>query len=279
MNYTTYLPGPALAPYIDSYWTLEGPSDCDAPWDRILPDGSVEFVFNLGDHFQRTHPDNTIEIQPAALLVGQMCHFAMIRPTGSVRLFGVRFHPHGAYPFLHIPLHEFTDRIVSLNTVLNTLGTELSEMIAGALSIQESICSVEKVLCKRLKQKCATDPAVMRATRMMVRSKGALRMSEYARGSGLSERQLERKFQTQVGLSPKRFSRILRMQELFKVLERDRRLSWSYIASECGYFDQAHFIHEFRDFAGQTPELFFDEKRILSRFFTRARRPSDSYNT
>ncbi len=95
----------------------------------------------------------------------------------------------------------------------------------------------------------------------------------------MNERQLERKFQALVGVSPKFLCRILRLQKVFKTVELNPAVNWSFIASECGYYDQAHFIHDFKDFSGQNPSAYFSEDREMSEYFTRKNRLSDFYNT
>src|SRR5215468_1301133 len=102
----------SLAPYVRCFWSLEHerPEDA-AEREPILPDGCVEIVFNLGDRFKRFHGDGTIELQPRSIVAGQMRGSVLIGPTGSVRLFGIRFRPAGARAFFRFPLFEITDRI------------------------------------------------------------------------------------------------------------------------------------------------------------------------
>lgn len=76
---------------------------------------------------------------------------------------------------------------------------------------------------------------------------------------------------------PQVFCRILRLQKVFTA--RHRPLPWSFIAAECGYFDQARFIHDFKALSGQTPAMYFSEAHEMSEYFTRKNRLSDFYNT
>jgi hypothetical protein len=76
-----------------------------------LPDGCIELIFNLAEKFRRHHSGGEIEIQPETLIAGQMRRYAMIEPAGRVKLFGVRFHPHGAHPFFQFALSELTDQL------------------------------------------------------------------------------------------------------------------------------------------------------------------------
>ncbi len=99
MRYRAIPPSPYLAKYIECFWTLESDDKLStASPERILPDGCVELIFNLADPFKRYHANGTTEIQPKTLITGQMRRYAMIEPTGRVKLLGVRFQPSGAYP-------------------------------------------------------------------------------------------------------------------------------------------------------------------------------------
>jgi transcriptional regulator GlxA family with amidase domain len=113
----------------------------------------------------------------------------------------------------------------------------------------------------------------------MLQKDGMIPIERLQKMAGISERQLERQFQTQVGLTPKFFSRLLRFQKVFKAVMQNRNLGWSFIASECGYYDQAHFIHDFKSFSGQNPSAYFNEDHRMAEYFTRKNRMSDFYNT
>src|SRR5438128_6487525 len=104
MQYLECAPGPRLSKYIRCFWQLEDDASISNSAEPVLPDGSIEIVFNLADSFRRYHSDNTIETQPKTILVGQMRGPATIQPTGRVSLFGIRFRPYGAFPFLRMSL-------------------------------------------------------------------------------------------------------------------------------------------------------------------------------
>lgn len=244
-----------------------------------MPDGCVELIFNLADPFKRYHPNHQVEIQPLALVAGQMRHYAMIAPTGRVKLLGIRFHPGGALPFFRFPLHELTDQIIGLDAVWHKLGSELAARIRAACSTRERIAIIESALTARLAQRHQTDALVNAVVGWIVQRNGLVSIEHLQKNLGISSRQLERKFKTFVGLSPKFLCRILRFQKVFKAVEQPHAANWSHIALECGYYDQAHFIHDFKAFTGQNPSAYFDADHPMSEYFTRKNRLSDFYNT
>ncbi|MCI0691174.1 helix-turn-helix domain-containing protein [candidate division KSB1 bacterium] len=280
MRYRAIPPSPYLAKYIECFWTLEsgGKSSATSP-ERILPDGCVELIFNLADSFKRYHSNRVVEIQPQTLVAGQMRRYAMIEPAGRVKLFGVRFHPGGAYPFFQFPLSELTDQIIGFDSVWIRAGKELADRIHSARSVRERIGIIETTLLTRLEQRRNADRLMDAVVRMIVAREGLVSIERLRRNFGVSERQLERKFQTTVGITPKFLCRTLRFQKVFKAVERNQTVNWSFIASECGYYDQAHFIHDFREFSGQNPTAYFSQDHKMSEYFTRKKRLSDFYNT
>jgi len=280
LHYRVIPPNHRLASYVECFWTLEsqGQSAGAAP-ERIMPDGCVELIFNLADPFKRYHANDQIEIQPQTLLAGQMQRYAMIEPAGRVKLFGIRFHPGGAYPFLQFPLNELAEQIVNFENISSRPGRELAEKIQAARSLRERLKIIEATFLARLDSRYETENAVNAVINLLVRRDGLMTIERLQKMTGISERQLERKFQTQVGLTPKFFCRILRFQKVFKAVTQQQRVNWSYIASECGYYDQAHFIHDFKKFSGQNPSAYFNEDHRMAEYFTRKNRMSDFYNT
>jgi AraC-like DNA-binding protein len=247
--------------------------------ERILPDGCVELIFNLAEAFKRHHSNRELEIQPQTLVAGQMRRYAMIAPTGRVKLFGVRFHPGGAYPFFQFPLSELTDQIIGFDGVWNRAGKELADRIQSARSVRERIGIIETTLLARLEQCHSADRLVDAVVKTIIAREGLVSVDRLRRNLGVSERQLERKFQKMVGITPKFLCRTLRFQKIFKAVAGNQAVNWGFIASECGYYDQAHFIRDFKEFSGQNPSAYFSEDHELSEYFTRHHRMSDFYNT
>lgn len=103
-------------------------------------------------------------------------------------------------------------------------------------------------------------------------------VEQLAQDAGMSARQLERRFLNEVGLGPKLLSRIMRFQQVFRAVESCEG-AWAPVAVECGYYDQAHLIRDFNQFAHQTPAVLFSQPSSLTESFTRKDRKSDFYNT
>jgi AraC-like DNA-binding protein len=275
MQYEEFRPAEPLARHIKCFWILEKAFTHSSSQERILPDGCTEIVFHQGDAFDQYNQDGTTERQPLAMLVGQMRRPLVIQPTGRVRVLGVRFWPGGAYPFLQIPQSEIAGQLIALDTVLGSTARELHSRIADAPTAAESVRQVEAILLARLNRFRLNDEAALKAIALILRAGGCLSIDTLAREMGINSRKLDRTFNTRVGLPPKTLCRIVRFQKVFQMIERQKSSpDWVQIALDCGYYDQSHFIKEFKAFAGKEPTAYLSEQNTMSDHFT-ASQPND----
>lgn len=277
MRYREFLPNLILQNVVECFWALEGdPPPPDTRPEPILPDGCVEVVLNCASPFLQ-HDDSSQSLQPRNFIVGQMTRPILISPTGPVHLIGIRFHPGGTAPFFRLPMHELTNQVIEFNAVAGKLGTKLVSNTAALNGIAQKVSALERLLTKHL-LKSRDDFHTQRIANWIVRRSGMASVDEIARASGLSSRQLERRFLRDVGIGPKLLSRILRFQQVFRAVESNQP-SWSELALDCGYYDQAHLIRDFRQFTRQTPSVLFAEVSSVTESFTRKNRASGFSNT
>lgn len=276
MHYREYRPAPDLGRIVKCFWTLEGRAEAREP-QPIPPDGCAEIVLNLGDRFERRHPAGTREIQPRRIVVGQMQTPVIARPLGAVDLFGIRFWPAGARPLLRVPAGELRQRILPFDDVSASLNRDLGDPVAAARTAPQRLRAAEHAIRRLLGSTLAPDPVAEYAARAIMRTHGMLSISALQSRLGVSSRQLERKFDSSVGLRPKLLCRILRFRRVFHAIECEQ--DWASVALACGFHDQAHLIRDFREFAGETPARFFCAGRDLTMHFSPKDPMSNSSNT
>ena len=276
-----------LARAVHSIWRLRD----DAPRnesDAILPDGHVEIVLNLAEPFERTEYDGRTHRQARALFVGQQTSSAHIRPTGHVNLFGIRFHLAGAATLLGFPQSEARDQIIALDVVAPRIAQLLrdeTELLACEPAsdnddmerrVAERViagleCAVERNESNRMRarmhERSRGREIAMRASAHLAACAGRTGIDALAVALGASRRRVERAFDEHVGISPKLLARIVRFQHACRLAHVRCAASWTDIALQSGYFDQAHFIRDFREFAGIPPSAFAAETRPLSEVF------------
>jgi AraC-like DNA-binding protein len=264
-----YLEFPAdksLAPWVKCFWILEDSPVPDGPVDAVVPDGCPEIIVHFGDRFTEDASGRKI-VQSDVIVTGQMTRPLMLRPTGRVGMVAARFRADGLFPILGVPMHELVDRRIPLESICNDASI-LQARIADASSDRERVNHLATFLESKLTERRALDQVVQHNVQAIITSGGQISPDELAIRAGLTTRQLERRFQVSVGVSPKFLCRIVRFRAVFDGLQTST--PWSNIALDCGFFDQSHLIRDFKQFAGQSPKAFLAAQSEFGRCFTQS---------
>jgi AraC-like DNA-binding protein len=254
----------ALAPFVKCIWSVESDGPIyDAPRERILPDSCVELVVHFHDPFRSHFANGASDLQSRSFVAGQMKNFLEIEPAGRMGLIAVRFHARGAYLFFPTPLSAVTAALVELEEVWGKRASDSTERIALASGMGARVRIVEEMLLASLRQKDRFDRAVDRCLHLIDTAGGQVRIAELASEIGVGNRQLTRRFEHAVGVSPKEFARVSRFLNGVRRLRASPPRTLTETALECGYFDQAHFNHDFRESAGMTPGEFLTSPNVV----------------
>jgi AraC-like DNA-binding protein len=268
MHYREYSPTAQLARSIACIWTLEGDA-CErgeAP-QPILPDGRAEFVMHLGDAFARVD-QGAMRRQPWAIFAGQLDRPLTLQAAGRIAVLGVRFRPEGAARFTRVPQHEFVGRTVDVAVASSALAHVARRIRESTASLPDAARLVERLLAP-VERHDAGDCRVTSAVDAIIRSGGRVAIEGAAAEIGVSRRQLERLFLRDVGLPPKQLARIARFQRAIRILGHEAGPARGIrTAHASGYADQAHFIRDFREFAGCAPTEHLVARAELTGFFT-----------
>lgn len=258
MKYFEVKPHSILANFVKCFWYLEK-DYCvsNSPIETVLPDGCVDFIFHAGDVRLQLITGEQIIHQPLSFMIGQQKYPLAFTSTGKTIILGIRFYAYGAYPYLRLPLREVANRTTDLETLFGRRVLELAER-ASRLSPLTAFRELESFLISRLPAEQDHVLEIKSATRLLFQQKGATDIAELAHYSNLSIRTLERKFEEMVGFSPKTFARIVRFDYIKDELMLNPGLSLTNLAYRYGYFDQAHFIQDFKQFTGKTPSAFLE---------------------
>ncbi len=233
-------PPPPLDAFVDVIWTCEREPERWAQ-ERLLPDGSVELVIDL------------LASPSTDVVAGPHSHFFLLDTTQRQRLVGVHFKPGGAYPFLGPPLLELRNTEAPLDALWGPVARELREQIGEARTDDERCSIVSRVLLERGRERMSHHRAVEYALREFTHVPHACTIGDVSAATGLSQRRFIQLFAAEVGLTPKVFCRIRRFQRAIRAAHHSGFVNWSELAVDCGYFDQAHLIHDFQAFSGLTP--------------------------
>lgn len=269
MNYQTFEVSGDLNALIKCYWTLEVPAQEHPEKQRIIPDGCMELIFILGDDIKRYTSEDTCIIQPRAIVVGQITEPFTIQPVGYVHCFATRFYPYGLANFIKTPLKNLENKETPIAEFFGQSSAhELEQKIIHASDTQERIEIIETFLFNKLHEKATIDTIVKSTVDALLATSGSSPIKTILKEDLSKRRQLERKFLKQIGLSPKQLGKVVRLQTALNLLLKQKTESFTEIAYESAYYDQNHFIKDFKEFTGTTPKEFLnDEQMTLSSLF------------
>lgn len=270
MNYQVYTPSPELQEFVKCFWTLEDGPVQDPVRQRVLPDGCMEMIFHYGDLYKQYFEDGSFIVQPRSFVFGQITKYIEIAPTGVSGIISARFLPEGVLPFLPRPVAELENKAVSLIDLFGETGALLEQKVITAAGNPERIKIIEAFLLSRLTDPATIDSITRHCVNVIMESRGQVGVVELAGKLKINRRNMERKFMTIIGMSPKQLSRVVRLQATLKMLEQRQFTSLTSLAYENGYYDQAHFIKDFKEFTGMSPKLFFADNLKLSALFIAA---------
>lgn len=266
-NPKTYEPNLELAEFVLRYWTLDGEKENIPLKNTIVPDGTMKLIFHYGDTYKHHAQNGEITILPKCFLIGQLTKPFVIEPVGVTGSFVVQFKPNGFLPFTSIPIKEMENTAVPLDKLFGAEGTKIGNQILNANSTPERIQIIEAFLIQALADKRTIDNIVKSTVETIFNANGQFSVNVFSKSHNINRRQLARKFSVAIGLSPKQLAKTIRIQSTLKVLLNEEISSLTNLAYENEYFDQAHFIKEFKEFTGLTPKEFFGDDLKMSLIF------------
>jgi AraC-like DNA-binding protein len=257
MKYFTILPSADLARYVRFFWVLEhNLADSEPYFHRTMADGCAEMVFHFKGRFDEILKTEESELSFRSGIHGQSQSFRRFHIREDFGILGVYLYPFAVPALFGIPATELSNQMPDLTTFLGNAGTELEERVMLAADNVERIKVISEFLRKCIRSHEVHEPAVFSVISSVIRSNGLAKIPDLAAQSFLSTRQFERKFLAFSGFSPKLFSRIIRFHSALNEYG-NREKSLTEIAYECGYYDQSHFIHDFKAFSGEHPKTYF----------------------
>ncbi len=270
MDYQVYTSCGELKHFVKCFWTLEDEAAPQPIKQRVVPDGCMEMIFHYGDLYRQYFDDGSSLLQPRSFVFGQINKFIEIAPTGVSGIISARFFPDGLTPFLNRPVAELENKATSLIDLFGEKGKLLEESVVNATTNEIRIKLIEQFLLDCLAAPAVVDAITKACVEVIVHSQGQLDMTELAGKMNINRRNMERRFTSVIGMSPKQLARVVRLQATMKMLEQKNFTSLTSLAYENGYYDQAHFIKDFKDFTGMSPKSFYGDNLKFAALFAAA---------
>lgn len=237
--------------------------DCDNNADRqhirVLPDTCVELFINYTSTPIAIISNKTYRHSIITYRTSRPIDVQMRKGSGCL---AICFYPGMAYRFFHLPMHELTDTTALLADVWKGIATQIEDELANAPTNNERAAIAQQYLLQQLARSKA-DKQVGYCLRQANHAVDALSVQQLANDTGISQRHLSRRFQQYIGLSPKEFLRVSRFVRSLQHLKKFPALSLTDIAYESGYYDQAHFIRDYKIYAGYTPREVATSQHIM----------------
>lgn len=259
------LPSPYLSNIVKHFLILESDEDGIAD-HRLFPDGNPGMVFHYGDPFCQYAAGTMLPFtHPRSFIYGQVSKFQHIVSAGKTGMLIVVLQPDGLHALLGIPAYELMDAIVSLQ---NIWGRAAKELEAKVLNISDNLLRIQLIedfLLKKRNKCNPHDTTVKNSLHLIYQHHGQLQVNELTKHLQISERQLERTFRENIGITPKHFSNIIKLHYFLKTLQRKSSAeNLTQLVYECGYYDQAHLIRAFKKNVGLTPRQYLFKTHLLA---------------
>jgi AraC-like DNA-binding protein len=263
MKFTVRNPSPLLKPWIECYWNMEFRGAAEKT-ETILPNGKIEMIFALEGDYEVMNR-NTYKMNQAWL--SGIHHGPLkIHYSGNSNLIGVRFYPHGIFPFFDIPIHETINQVENLNSFWGSFQDEIYEALCIQTKNEQIFSLLDQFLIRRIAEKKTKNYHALAHVIGQVRRNPSLSLSELTSSLGYTQRHFNRLFKDQTGINPKLLAQIFRFEKSFSYLFAHSDEDLLDIISSLGYYDQPHFIKEFKRFSGMTPREYVNKATHANNF-------------
>jgi AraC-like DNA-binding protein len=249
-------PHPRLRSYVTRYW---GYTELVAAQRRMeVPHPNIVLVIGLGPTMRVVDPRRPADAttERTAFIAGLHDSYVFTESCLPTRGLQVNLTPIGANMFLRAPMDALANRVSSLDEIFGAAARTLVARLHEARSWERCFDILDEAIAIRIAAARQPSPHVVRAWQVLCATGGRASIAGLARALGCSQRHLIAGFRTYVGVTPKTYARILRFDDAVKRLRQPDGMRWAEIADACGFYDQAHLIRDFHEFAGSTPSEF-----------------------
>jgi AraC-like DNA-binding protein len=258
MTYYILQPSERLADYVQCFWIFEGGASAELPFALRTPaSGFPELLFHYKGTFDEQVSHNQCESSFTSGIHGQTSRYRQFTVSENFGMIGVRLYPYALKTLFDTPAVEFTNQLPDLFSFLKPTDISIHQRVFEAGTNPERVLIISNFLEARIKE--CTRPEIVYAVQHILKHNGSIGIKHLASECTTSQRQFERNFKELTGFTAKTFSRIIRFNALLKT-HHHKAQSLTEVALDHGYYDQSHFIHDFKEFLGVNPHAYFSKK-------------------
>lgn len=257
MKFTLAKPTEQLRKYIKQYWFLEAENWENISEQYIYPEGNSELMFHYGTEFNANFIGQNPVKQTKDLFCSQKISTVIVKPLGPIGVLAVTFTPYGASVFFNLPFNELINTNISISDIMGDKITWLKNAIIEAESNQKRILIIEEFFKKSIIEKNLFEIEALRLGFAGLKKYiPVFSVDDFANASCMSFRQLDRVFKKRIGLSPKQYLKIARLNFAIAFMKTPSKNKLTNIAIDSGYYDQSHFTNDFQSIVGISPKKF-----------------------
>jgi len=266
MEYLKFQPCPQLNSFVECYFiwqTINEPVK-----DMVVespPTGFCSIVLNTGDPYFIQNKKYEKLAVPMAFVAGQSIYSYKLFLNGNISIAGIVFKPAGLATLFELPVYEYTEERIDLNRIFfPTVIRDLHERLLHEKEPLQKAKLLEEFVLRHFEKNNIHPDHIDHAANLIVETNGMLHVNDLLKDIFMSRRNFERRFFKKVGLSPKYYARIRRISYLMNMIAGKKKVDWAKVFSECEYYDQSHFIKDFLEFTGRTPQQYLEENKELA---------------
>lgn len=260
MEFKFVEPSGFLKLYIKHYCFMESVKPETDICERVIPLDYVQLMFHYKSPFVVLHADNLVTHQPQSIISGLSNSFSDVSTFGETGVIFVAFHPVGACCFFDFPLSEIENLSVDMADIFSKEIKQVEEQLYLKKSIGERVKVIENFLLKRFSPIPSYNHSLLKAgVQIIKQSRGQMTATMLSDKLSTTQKNLERKFSAYLGKTPKQFIKLVRFHATIADITSDKNINLTEYAYRNGYFDQSHFIKDFKTYSGYTPKDFVDK--------------------
>jgi len=257
-----HIPPPPLTDYVELITYYKGYNPPHTI-ERLLPDGGIDLIIDLTNVPKYIYDNETLtETQSCkrAWISGMRTEYISIQARAAEsEMLVIRFRPGMAWSFLHMPVLEIKDKVVEAELVFGNELLSFREQLLEQAEPKQKFIIAERYLLQRIKNHFEVHPAIRYCIAQIGCSPSQASIREITLKTGYSSKHLISLFGKYAGINPKQYVSVLKFQQAVQMLEGNRaQINWASLALDCGYYDQAHFINEFKRFSGFNPSAYME---------------------
>lgn len=254
-----------LSRFVRKFWLIDSDGQTVVQRQKIVPDGYPEIIFHYKEPY-RININGGWEEQSKYLVAGQIRKHFYLENTGHSGMFGIKFQPWALRILFGFDMHKLTDKVIPVDLDCFEFFKDFKKVLELSSSFEEKINAVQNLLLKFIATSKFTYSSGEEAVKIILKHKGAVNFKDICKSKEISQRGLERYFKNHIGLNPKFYSRIIRFSHIFHLFKKHQK-DWLDISYYAGYYDQSHFIRNFKEFTGEEPSKYGFSKKNMGNFF------------